>query len=277
MIMKLSPDGLVEVGSIQNDDCCLFPLSHISRDALGCAFVGLLPSGPLWDYSKEQIAQDAGIDSCVSMARYARFIGHRLYDLLINVLWSAIRESNPQTAVTTLPDWINKLGFVDCYGSCRNMNLANLSPLEIMTECGPELCVTDFGEDYTKAYQSAIIRSIERIKLVMIPPNLAAVNYVLEPLGAKIIPDHGAAPSNGCSLDKICLKLQKKVDVLPLPQEDIGAPATYINSWLDLGCDRPAGLPQYIWPNLPAAECIVRSMISNRKLCLNVDNCSEPE
>jgi hypothetical protein len=34
-----------------------------------------------------------------------------------------------------------------------------------------------------------------------------------------------------------------------------------IQAYWDRGCDRPAGLPERIWPAVLAAECIVRSML----------------
>jgi hypothetical protein len=112
--------------------------------------------------------------------------------------------------------------------------------------------------------------------MIVTPPNLDAINYVLEPLSAMVTADVPEPPVNGCEASQICLKLSKSSDSIPVPQEDIRAESSVINAWLDLGCDRPAGLPQYVWPNLLAAECIVRSLISNPKFCLNSENCADP-
>jgi hypothetical protein len=34
-----------------------------------------------------------------------------------------------------------------------------------------------------------------------------------------------------------------------------------VPAYWDRGCDKPAGLPETVWPGILSAECIVRSML----------------
>ena len=38
-------------------------------------------------------------------------------------------------------------------------------------------------------------------------------------------------------------------------------PLPHVQAYWDRGCDKPAGLPDRIWPGVLAAECLVRSML----------------
>ena len=42
---------------------------------------------------------------------------------------------------------------------------------------------------------------------------------------------------------------------------DTQVPLPKIQAYWDRDCDRPAGLPERVWPGVLAAECIVRSML----------------
>src|SRR4029079_4097131 len=86
-----------------NELCCTF-----------VAFFNLLPSGPLWDYWK-QIAisyferNDTRADcpllrdpKCPSLILHAIYTVLKLRGVVHHALWPAFRESNANTAVTTL-------------------------------------------------------------------------------------------------------------------------------------------------------------------------------
>ena len=41
-------------------------------------------------------------------------------------------------------------------------------------------------------------------------------------------------------------------------------PRPHVQAYWDQACDRPAGLPERVWPGILAAECIIRSMMPYR-------------
>lgn len=277
MVERLSPDGIVDAYVPASGACCPANICELNPDAMECSFVGYLPNGPMWDYWK-QIGQSGGDVNCASLVNYARFAGRRLYDIMSSTVWVAMRESNPETAVTSLDDWLDRLRWIDCYGVCRDQNLTALSPLEIWTPCGPQYCGIDFTSDYDIAFKSALVRSLWRMRMGIVG-NIDSINWVLEPLCAMISPDPAYEDFIDCSCDheKLCLVISPACEVLRVPQQECGAPDVFVPALAYLGCDRPAGLPDAAWPTLLAAECIVRSLLPRRRLCIINLNCTNPE
>lgn len=271
MTVVLGIDGRVDMAEKLKDYCCPADICSISEQSLACSFVSLMPSGPLWDRHKK--AAFLGQSECGTIVSYAVHIGKLLYRLLSTGLWPSIRESNPNTAATTLNTWLESLGWVDCYGSCRNKSLINLSPFEINGLCGPEYCEPNYSAEYEMALKSAIARALYRLRLGIIP-TIDIMNFVLEPLSARVEPEE-QDELDPCAKERLCLLIKKTGNYLTVPSIDCSNIPQYIEAYLDRGCDIPAGLPSIVWPNLMAAECILRSMLPPFKSCVINTLCEE--
>lgn len=297
--MRYGIDGQTRAATYRKNDCCPSDICSISLNEIRCNFISLLPSGPLWDGAKQTAAQDRkkevclpqeigfplcksllcndeGQDgSCSSMAHIATFIGNQFFNILQNVFWPVIREGNPYTAVTTLDDWLDRLGWIDCYNTtCTRRTTFQLSPLEIMGECGPVYHDPNYPKDYERALKSGIVKALYRMRLGVIP-TLDILNFILEPLAAKVVPEWTSPIEEDCPCrwDKICLRLTSADDKLLVPQEQCNNQEHFIPVRFEYPCDmdRPAGLPNCFYPNLMAAECIVRALIPSQKLCIVSD------
>lgn len=280
----LSADGCVEVFNPADTGCCPPPLCGNDLCCTFVAFFQLLPSGPMWDYWKEQAIgyfqsnEDPAQCPLVADPRCPSLILHAIYTVLKlramvhGPLWTAYRESNPYTAVTTLDNHLAVLQWEDCYNQhCRSVLLGEITPLEIWTECGPLFCEPNFPPELENAVKRGVAIALTRANMGVIR-NLCGINWIIDPLGAVVTPEIPEAPAppitepcdpalcadarflicnsrdwlHGVGTGDVCETL------VPLPQ---------VPAFWDLGCDRPAGLPQVVWPGVLAAECIVRSLM----------------
>ncbi len=249
-----------------NDIYCPEDICSISKASIICGFVSLLPSGPLWDRQKQNAVIKNSEKSSGCIADYAVFAGNILYELITENLWTALRESNPYTAVTTLDEWLDRLGWQDCYESCHRRKLSNgLSPFEVMGYCGPLFCPPKYDMDYERALKSAIVKALYRLRMGVIP-NVASINKILEPLGVILT-----------GTEKLILR--PNTTSLTVPQIHCSRTPRLISAFYDNGCDcdRVAGLPRYAWPTVMAAECLVRSIIWSKNLKLETQFCLDPK
>lgn len=201
------------------------------------------------------------IDGCVSVVNHAVYTSFRLYDVLTNALLPAIRESNPATAYDTMPDWLDRLNWVDCMGACRMPGINGILPNEIIGECGSTMAEFIYTDCLTKTIQHGIILALTRMQYGR-TKNLCFVNDVIAPLGAVVYPTPG--------LEAECphkMTIAPLTDYLPswqraecVPQAATTCLAYYTPTPLD-----PPGLPSRIYPGLMAAECIVRSMFTQHR------------
>lgn len=267
-------DGCVEQGSLASDGCCPETICSINPNGLACAYVNLLPNGPLWDEPKRTALERYSIDSevppvedqgCLSLVAYAVYSSRVLYDLLQNALWPALREADPATAVTTQDEWLARLGWQDCFATqCRSVLLGTLTPYEIMGECGPVFCPVATPPDLESAVKRGIILSLIRSQMVSIK-TLCSMNWIIEPLGASIAPRIDP-DAECCAGANVTFTICKTSDVLPRVQDDLapcGTPSSEtVSAVIRLNtCERPIGMPDEIWPGVIAAECIVRSLL----------------
>lgn len=275
-VQRLSPDGVVSAYSFPASGCCPIDLCEISEESLKCSFVGILPDGAMWSHWK-RIAISGGDVPCGSVVKYAQYAGKFLSHMLDTSLWPSIRESSPETAVTTLDDWIERLRWVDCYGVCRNQEITKMSPFEIMGICEPEYCGVTYDDDFNIAYKSALVRALSRMNMGIVG-NIDSINWVLEPLVAKIVPVWvGGHEENKCDHKNFCLKIEATSKEWGRPKLNCSDEFRRIPSYFDRGCDIPMGLHQYIWPSLLAAECIVRSLIPKKNVCIENPFCANPD
>lgn len=304
-------DGPVSVGILPRDGCCPPSLCNISLCGLACDFVHQLPRGPLWDKPKHlamSYYQSAGCviggcaaTICNSLVSHAIYTAERLWSALMDGLWPAIRESDPFTAFDTVDDWLARLGWRNCFESaCRDPKLGIKTPLEVMGLCGCAIYEPPtFPAELVLAVKIATLQSLARLNLG-ISPNLAAINFVIAPLGAVLTAQSLSitdisAPGDcvtvpiGCANQPAVLPLQDPISpccprqdhpvwqicytaqTLPKPIRmgcdlpDANVPnAQTIPAYYDTTANDPAGLPARIWPGLLAAECIVRSIIGSR-------------
>lgn len=280
----LSADGCVEVLNPADSGCCPPPLCGNDLCCTFVAFFQLLPSGPMWDYWKAQAIgyfqsnEDPAQCPLVTDPRCPSLILHAIYTVLKlramvhGPLWTSYRESNPYTMVTTVDAYLERLQWEDCYNQhCRSVLLGEITPLEIWTECGPLFCEPNFPPELTAALKRGVAIALTRAQMGVIK-NLCGINWVIDPLGAVLTPDIPEVPAPPitepcdpalCSDAKFILCNSR--DWLEGPGTgDVCAtltPLPQVPAFWDLGCDRPAGLPQVVWPGVLAAECIVRSMM----------------
>jgi hypothetical protein len=281
----LSADGCIEVLTPEYTNCCPPPLCGNDLCCTFVAFFNLLPSGPLWDYWKQaaisyfQHSDDASQcpliqdPDCPSLVLHTIYTVLKLKGLVYNALWPALRESNPYTAITTLDDWLLRLRWEDCYNQhCRSVLLGEITPMEIWTECGPLFCPPTFTEDLQLALKHGIVVALTRANMGVIK-NLCGINWIIDPLGAEIIPNIVSPPvvdQGWPTCDPaVCTNNQFLIHRTRDWLEGVGSgdicdtltPRPQIPADGGRGCDRPAGLPDEIWPGILAAECIVRSMM----------------
>jgi hypothetical protein len=308
----LSSDGCINVAVIDDPSCCPPPLCGNDLCCTFVAFFNLLPSGPLWDYWKAQaISYFQSNDNpaecpllqdprCPSMVLHAIYTVLKLRHMVHHALWPAFRESNPNTAVTTLDYHLDRLNWENCYAShCRAATLGVLSPIEVMGECGPIYCEPNYPPELEVALKRAIAVSLTRANMGVIK-NLCGLNWIIDPLGAVLVPIYYVPPA-GCvdPPDDGVIWPDQDVPCIEVPEEECAgdpcdpdsacvgmafelcpsrsyldgvgtgdvcdtlAPPPQVPAWFDWGCldDRPAGVPDRVWPGVLAAECIVRSLV----------------
>jgi hypothetical protein len=281
----LTADGCQDVADIDDPSCCPPPLCGNDLCCTFVTFMQLLPSGPLWDYWKAvaisyfqsnndpsecPLVQDP---DCPSLVLHAIYCVLKLKDAVHNALWVALRESSPYTAIVTLDDYLARLQWEDCYNQhCRSVLLGEMTPYEIWTECGPLFCPPDFPPELVAALKKNIAIALTRANMGVIK-NMCSINWIIEPLGSEIVPIFPSPPPgpppvdpcNMCMTDDVKFEIHTTQDWLSgVGSGDVceaHLPPPQVPGFWDRGCDKPAGLPDIIWPGLLAAECIVRSML----------------
>jgi hypothetical protein len=284
---RIGIDGNLPFGVIASDGCCPPDICSLSADDLACSAVGLLPSGPLWDKSKEfaiacnydcgascdePVGEDEAL--CGTLVQHAIYAAKRLHYLIKSALWPSVRESNPYTAFTTMDSWLDRLGWQDCYNNfCRDPALGEMTPYEILGECGIVYCEPDFGRELELIYKRGVIVALWRLRHG-IAQNLASINFILSSLYAELVIDPNYDPAVDATP---CLILQSTADTAPVvlkepcPETDatILAAQKQVKLYLTPGKGLCVGGPARAYPLVLAAHCIVRSLLPNCcKICL---------
>jgi hypothetical protein len=278
-IFKNGIDGAVPVGELPSDGCCPPDICSIDPDGLKCSMVSLLPSGPLWDETKQLGVQNCDTcepceepfmdEQCASLVLHAHYKGALLYYYIMAILWPALREANPATAWSTMDEWLDRLGWADCYNTyCRDPDLGPITPYEIVTECSDhEYCPPVFGEELTRIYKRGVILALWRMRHGSVE-NLAAINFIISSLYAEVVPQTDA-------FGKVCLILRPTQDyapvVLPTPcpetESTILQAQKQVKLYLTPGNGLCIGGPDRAYPLVLAAHCIVRSLLP---ICCNI-------
>lgn len=307
MATTLGIDGPTEVALLPSDGCCPPSICQITLCSLICNFVNALPRGPLWDRAKMEASSRASrggcdgndcTDPCASVVSHAIYAANRLYLALHEALWPALRESDPFSAFVTVDDWLDRLGWRNCFASqCRSPLLGDLTPLEYLgTDGRPVHYDPPYSADLVLAVKLATVRALALLDLGIIA-NVNSVNAVIEPLGARVVavgascapwpclpgcepPDSncaepGATPDMSDPTDPCCprcdhpvWRIEPSTETFIKPSmprcdlEGMNTPNTEtIPSFYDRTASDPAGIPAKIYPGVLAAECIVRSLV----------------
>lgn len=269
-MMASGVDGAVQAGELPISGCCPPDPCSATVESIACNFINLLPSGPLWDEAKYRGISCGGwcsttcqTDECISMVNYAAFIGRRLHAMLQENLWPAVREASPYTAFDTLDEWIERFNWRDCYmGTCRSVALGELTPYEIMGECGPEYCPPVFSNELSILYKRGIIIALHRLRLKPIR-NLAALNFILSSLFTELVPDPNWRPDDD---EPQCIVVRPTTDFAPAftkmacPYES-GVPDKMVKLYLTPGDGICVGGPSRVYPLTLAAFCILRTLL----------------
>lgn len=293
--LVLGVDGRRAVAALEGDGCCSDPLC-VSEEVLGCSLLDLLPTGPMWDIQKQRardaiVANGGAIPDCdtehqieTSMVSYSLYLARVLSDLVDQVIAPSVAESSPHSAVTTLDDWLERLGWVDCYRSaCRSPYLAQFSPYEQETECGTAYIAPEFPAEFERAMKWALVQSLSRARRGVIK-NLDGINWVIEPLGVQVRPlqpypplvqdyldDPGTDLSSGdtveecraCFCEDVEFEVYRTTETLPK------APTEYCQTGAP---DTVAAAQEYngetLYPAAIASECLIRAMLP--RTCPNI-------
>lgn len=204
--LKLGADGMRPYGVVKSDGCCVDPICAPFCET-ACSFLDLLPTGPMWDRQKLEVSQFFASQGqncdglvftpeCPSMVSYAIYGARALQDMVRNILWPAIRESRPETAVTTLDDWLDRYGWPECErancGSVYYPMSATAAAETDQTVCGQDTtctvhCSDSYAPEFAAALKHATLLSLRRAQRGVIR-NLDGINWVIAPLGASISP-----------------------------------------------------------------------------------------
>lgn len=283
-MIVLGADGFVNTAGRSLDPSCALPLCTLDVCTVVCSFISLLPSGPLWDESKKKALEKfapgcnadedyCNSDTCGGLVDFAVYKGTQMFDLLQSALWPALRESNPVTAVTTLDEWLDRLGWVDCYRSqCRDSRLGAITPYEIPGPCeNVVFCPPDINPELECAIKRAVVLSLTRLNMGVIK-NLNGINWIIEPLHAVVTPylvptlnEDGVLCNTGTDCCDVKFQICRTSDTiescpgLTCPQ----VPGTQISaSALDDLCGTlTPGNEVTVWPASLSAECIVRALL----------------
>lgn len=265
-------DGLADAGVIFTG-CCPPDICDATPEALACNFINLLPNGPLWDEAKQKgigcktwcddNCLDDKEDLCGSLVAYAAYCGRRLHTHITETIWPAVREASPYTAYDTLDEWLERLRWADCYmGTCRWATLGELTPYEILGECGPEYCPPEFPPELQLLYKRGVIIALHRMRLRP-RKNLAALNFILSSLHSELVADPQYNPDNPEA--RLCLVLRPTSDfaeaIVPMRCPDDGATGRQVQLYITPGKGLCAGGPPRAYPLTLAAHCIVRALL----------------
>lgn len=279
---RLGIDGYVDVGNVDGQSCCPPTLCDLDLCSMICNFVNLLPRGPLWDNSKknvldryrngcngtETIPCPAVPEACTTLVAHSIYTARKIHDVLVNGLFAVVREFDPRTAYFTLDDWLERLGWVDCYGSaCRSAVLGALTPYEIEGDCGPVFVAPDAPEALQKAVKRGVVLALVRLNMGIIK-NLDGINFVLEPLGAELVPFIDACTVDPDTGETACPIVFSILPTAGLTRACELTCPTYeqyyecVNNPIQNSYNPGVvGLPETIYPGLLSAECIVRSLL----------------
>jgi hypothetical protein len=322
-MLMLTADGCLDVAAPTEDGCCPPPLCGNDLCCTFVAFFNLLPSGPLWDYWKAAaISYFDNPDNdpaecplitnpqCPSIILHAIYTVLKLRSYVHNALWPAFREASPLTAVTTLDYHLEQLKWEDCYQThCRSITLGPLSPVEVMTLCGPLYCPPPYPLELVAALKRAVATALIRAQMGVIK-NLCGINWVIEPLGAMLQPIYASPLPDPCPPDV------PPEDCEPNPPEDFDPTCEFtdcdpfdcasakqfylcqsrdwlqgvgtgdvcesnkpnhVPAWFEWPCaeQQVAGMPDIIWPGVLLAECIIRSLLPCGGANISITRCCD--
>jgi hypothetical protein len=275
----LSVDGFLDYAPLQiSDDCCAPSACDIDTCNLVCNFINLLPSGPLWDEQKSvaraKYIELCGIGGskylpcaeeveCTGLVSHSIYTAIKLSNMVNGALIPAVFESDPNTAFTTMDDWLVRLGWIDCF-ACSPCAMYESLELKRSGVCGQEYCSPNYSKSLSNTLKHNILRSLSRLQMGIVK-NIAAINFVIAPLQAKLALDT-SCETNVIPIDcRVKFNLMSKSDKVELWNGDRCAKrdSVTIDAFsYDDGC-KVNGVKTKLYPMLYAAECIVRSILPN--------------
>jgi hypothetical protein len=214
----LGIDGPVLSASLPGDGCCPPTICDIEPNGFACQFLNVLPSGPLWDAAKRDglasiraqpspcAVSNCPPEHCSSIVDHARYAAFKLWSYARMFLQPVAVEGSPFTAVSSLDFWLESLGWNDC-SQCEG----EPSITTVLSQCSEPLAL---------AVKRGIATALQRLTLAPIP-TVAAINFVINPLGVYLQPEissdpWASMPNNG---------EPQAIDMRPGDQRDCGCVA----------------------------------------------------
>lgn len=284
--LTLGVDGQRPVAELEPDGCCGNPVCKPYCDT-ACSFLDLLPTGPMWDRPKDAARQyfvasgaidpcdPPAYDGCPTMVSYAIYGARVLHDTVANVVWPAIRESRPETAVTTVDDWLSRFGWEDCFRvACADVfyqiDEDCAGPVVCVNpEAGTEHCSASYPAAFGAALKHATLTALARAKRGVIR-NLDGLNWIIAPLGAVITPkdlpactDNDGLPACFCDTAEFNISSNSAtLPGLPLVTGVCGEAAPTVAAEQTFTVDDLA--PVAVFPGVIIAATLVRSLMTRK-------------
>jgi hypothetical protein len=152
---------------------------------------------------------------------------------------------------------------------CKPCDLFEATPYDNPELCGPVYCSPTTPTALSDADKHAIISALSRAQMGIVR-NLAGINFVIEPLGAKLSVDTACTPGvvydGGCKYRFNIQPISQTMGVwrrkaCPTDDDEAAASAVMIDAFFyDTNCATD-GVQRKLYPAVLAAECIVRSLL----------------
>lgn len=170
-------------------DICFKGICAVDKNSCRCNMVKFLPSGFLWDSQKIGFLTRREMPNSTSLVNFAIFLGSMYYETVTRVVYPALREHMPDTAVDSLDDWL--LSFWWDYKDTAKYDFSpdGLFVRKVVTENGVRKIVRadlDLSR-YNLALKSAMVRVLNNGVAMSSGFNLERLNLLIKPLRIKAV------------------------------------------------------------------------------------------
>lgn len=183
---------------MKSKDVCFKGICAVDKERCQCNMIKFLPSGFLWDSQKSNFLTRRERANSSSLVNFAIFIGGMYYETLNNVVYPALREHRPETAVTSLDEWLLSFGWNYNALSKYDFSPDGLFVREAITEDGIKKIARSKLDLslYSIALKSAIVRVLDNGVALFSGLNVERLNLLLTPFRVKVVYSEQPPKSN---------------------------------------------------------------------------------